>query len=146
MIDPAIAAALRGWLRTGEPLELVVATGSMAPVIRPGDQIRVVGVTLRDLHRGDILLLDTGGVFIAHRLLWRDRRLWTRGDASNRFDPAIRPEAVVGKVVSIGREDGWENVPTRYHMPLRLIATLGHTMLLYYIRGVRERFIKVTGL
>lgn len=138
MIDPDVAASLREWLRAGEPLELVVATGSMAPAIRPGDRVRVVETGSSRLRPGQVLLLDMAGAYVIHRLIWRERRLWTRGDAAPHFDAPLRPDAAIGRVIAVARPDEWEELPaTPPSIPL--LVDLLRVMLSHYRRAVVRR-------
>jgi signal peptidase I len=97
---------------------LRVSSSSMAPVLRAGDEITVEAVSPRRLGAGDIVVFrsEINGL-VVHRLVWRDKplgrpsRLYTKGDALDRFDLPVTPEQVLGRVVSVLR-GGHRFVPT----------------------------------
>lgn len=84
----------------------VVLTGSMEPVLRPGDVVLVAPVTVspKELPPGRVLLVDDperpAGTYL-HRLVRYDEAglLVTRGDANASEDnPAVAPGRVLGQV------------------------------------------------
>ncbi len=93
----------------------VVLSGSMAPLIRPGDVI-LVGSSSESAAPGDIITFDDGsGGLVSHRLIEEvDEGYRTKGDANPVADSAIVPrDRVVGvgqllvPYVGVGRLLGW---------------------------------------
>lgn len=86
---------------------------SMYPLIRAGDVLQVRAVAPSSLRRGDIIVVQAGPDLLrAHRLVSKQSDqalhywLFTRGDASRLPDPPIDEQALLGKVVAIGRPNG----------------------------------------
>jgi signal peptidase len=86
-------------------VRLRVAGASMLPAIWPGDVITVRGCNLTELQPGHIALYRRDGKLTAHRIqeLTSDH-LIARGDSVPCFDPPVRANEIVGKVVSISRD------------------------------------------
>jgi signal peptidase I len=105
-IEPIVLAALvRESLQKGQPTRLTVSSNSMAPLLRPGDEIVLEPVTGADLVVGDILTLASAQGLLTHRY-WATQNdstglhLLTRGDRPLVFDPPWPQEAVVGRMVA----------------------------------------------
>jgi hypothetical protein len=87
---PAVLAdaadLVRGWI--------TVTTGSMLPLLRPGDAVEVVPA-LPQL--GDVVLVGHDGQLLLHRVLRLDDRvMWLGGDATaSREGPFLRRECPV---------------------------------------------------
>lgn len=100
----AAVATLAAWVGIGvavlglEPV--AVATGSMAPGIRPGDVVLLDAADGRPPQPGDVVTYrDDRGRLVTHRVtrLADDGSLRTRGDANTAPDPRpVDPGAVVG--------------------------------------------------
>lgn len=92
----------------GRPVLLAaVPTGSMVPVLKPGDLIPVLPYLGTRLHIGDIVVFRTENDrnWIVHRIVGGDDRegFITRGDANPSADPyRVFRRHVVGKVPSPG--------------------------------------------
>jgi hypothetical protein len=94
---------------TGAAVAMVVGTGSMAPLLRPGDRIQVSKPTATTLVTGAIIVVHGGPRPIVHRLV---RREWgnstaciiTKGDASGCCDPAKPLDQVIGVVTAVERQ------------------------------------------
>lgn len=96
---------------------------SMAPALRPGDRVEVVGVEPSDLCVGDLVVLDTGpNGWVIHRFFgWRADQPptpRTKGDASPRFDPIWPGARLLGRVRAFERgarrrgvRRGWLTLP-----------------------------------
>lgn len=81
---------------------------SMYPTIRDGEAVTVEPISAHEVRRGDILLYQTMGRVIAHRVVAISRmedklRFITRGDALGDCDKPIGERQVLGKVVSVER-------------------------------------------
>lgn len=91
---------------------LSVQTGSMEPVLRPGDAVIVRAAGTRSLRTGDIVSYQSpraSQVVITHRLVsvspvngW----LITKGDALAAPDPAFPPRRLVGRVIAVSPKLG----------------------------------------
>jgi hypothetical protein len=82
---PEACALSRELVNCGLPVRLRVRGQSMAPLIRDGDVIRVIPVSVDQVAVGDVILFRTGTGLLAHRVIERDQdptgvRLITRGD------------------------------------------------------------------
>ena len=92
-----------GLLSTGS-LRLRVAGKSMAPLLRPGDEIWVEQVAPAALVCGDIVVMWREGGLLTHRLLAvHGSDCYTKGDSCRRMDPVAGTEMIVGKVVAAQR-------------------------------------------
>jgi len=120
-MDEIRAPLLRDVLR-GKAASAVmrVSSGSMAPRLAEGDRIKVEAVAPRSLRPGDVVVFESEAAgLVVHRLIWRDRplgrptRIYTRGDALDRMDRSVPVERVVGRVVSVTREESRFNPTTR---------------------------------
>jgi signal peptidase I len=88
------------------------ATGhSMQPTIEDGEVITVAPITPTAAKRGDILLYQSECGVKAHRVVGirrsakgEDVNYFMRGDASMDHDDPVRPEQVLGLVVTVERK------------------------------------------
>jgi hypothetical protein len=96
-------AAVRD-LAAEAPVDATVRGGSMAPLLRDGDRVRIARARL--YLPGDVVAFRAGdGRIIAHRLLGyrlHHGRLAcvTRGDAVSQLDPPVPFGELLGRVVS----------------------------------------------
>jgi hypothetical protein len=88
-------------LRAGFAVELRARGGSMWPLLRTGDWIRVEPALPGSLRRGDIVVIDGDNGLVAHRAVAVDP-LITRGDRMAANDVADNA-ALVGRVRSFRR-------------------------------------------
>lgn len=84
---------------------LPVLTDSMAPLISPGDLVRVARVTSQKVRFGDIVVFKRSSELIVHRVLKRRRTaegifLSEKGDAGNVYG-IINDDKVVGRVTGL---------------------------------------------
>jgi hypothetical protein len=94
-----------GNLQPGSVIELPVLSGSMAPLLCPGDRIKIWCVPWKKCHIGDMIIFKEGKRFTVHRLLFRlvlggIYILYQKGD-QNRKGSFISPKQIVGKAVEI---------------------------------------------
>lgn len=70
---------------------LYIATGSMSPVLVPGDLIITRQTDVTSLAPGDIIVYDVAGRQICHRIISISQNgiMITKGDANTTADPAI---------------------------------------------------------
>lgn len=95
---------------TGSKMPLIVLSGSMVPVMLPGDMIIEKSVDPNELQVGDVLIFrDPGGrpdTLITHRIIAIDeeeeRTFHTKGDANNAEDMSVvKASDVVGKLTFV---------------------------------------------
>jgi hypothetical protein len=100
----AVAELVREQAARGVPFRFHVTSGSMAPLIRAGDEV-LVRAAPAGLRRGDVVLVEAGGAFVVHRLraILPDGRLVTHGDRNLTPDTPWAPQALVGQVVAVVR-------------------------------------------
>jgi signal peptidase I len=106
---PEACALSRELVNCGLPVRLRVRGQSMAPLIRDGDVIRVIPVSVDQVAVGDVILFRTGTGLLAHRVIERDQdptgvRLITRGDGHWFADaPLDNAENLIGRVERVQR-------------------------------------------
>ncbi|WP_440947272.1 signal peptidase I [Methanosarcina sp. T3] len=97
-------------LLTGSEKAMVVLSGSMTPIMLPGDMIVVESVNPEELTAGDVIaFLDPGGkdTFVTHRIVKieeeGEKRIFrTKGDANEEEDFFKVPDSdVVGKLIFV---------------------------------------------
>ena len=90
------------WVReAGRPFSLPVEGLSMAPLLRPGDQVRVAPGDTAGLRAGDVAVFRAGAGMVVHRLIGRERRapfrFLQKGDGVADWS-WVAPGEVVGRV------------------------------------------------
>jgi hypothetical protein len=93
-------------LRRGKAVEVRARGGSMHPIIRDGDRVRIEPVRADELRAGDIIAYRRGGRLFVHRYLGRwanSGAMRTRGDSHSRVEPPLDPSEVLGRVTAVGR-------------------------------------------
>jgi hypothetical protein len=87
--------------RTGRE-ELRLLSGSMAPLLKPGDHVLVVLPSARRLWPGDLVVFQEGGQLVCHRLraIYAPGRYLQKGDASLQGG-RLRREHVIGTPVHV---------------------------------------------
>lgn len=80
-----------------------VLSGSMSPMIEPGDMIIIKKPKIEDIEVGDVITYSVGeNTFVTHRVIGilkenKEIRFQTQGDANNTMDQtSITPENIVG--------------------------------------------------
>ncbi len=101
-LNETVDELARQTLARGESLRVRVTTPSMAPIIQPGETIIVAPVEPESLALGDIVLLEYGDAWVAHRLVARNAQgEWlTKGDRTLTCD-TIAAREWLGRVVAI---------------------------------------------
>ena len=80
-----------------------IATWSMAPLLRPGDLVKLVPCSIR-LFRGELVAIDDADRLLIHRVVGIRRDLViAKGDALPCVDPARQRTALIGTVIEIRR-------------------------------------------
>ena len=87
-----------------------VASWSMYPTVRKGDELLVEPVSPSQIRLGDLLVFHDRGRLLCHRLVAVDMagsepRLLTKGDAATACDAPLEPGRVLGRVTAVKR--GW---------------------------------------
>ena len=86
---------------------LRIAGSSMAPTLRPGDEIEAEPVRTDEIRVGDLVLFEQRGRLICHRLVTKSAMCRTRGDRGGGPGEWIRPEQILGRVSTIHRRPPW---------------------------------------
>ncbi len=99
--------------------EISVRGSSMHPTLLDGDRIQLVPAIAGKARLGDVVARPGQEGPTIHRLVgwWRTREGWrvlTKGDAALQFDPPLRPDCLVARVVArirgdeVQRLDDWQ--------------------------------------
>jgi len=135
MMDPVAARAVRGWLESGIDLEFEVVSGSMRPTILAGQRVRVVPVVISTVRTGDIVVLESCGRYVVHRLICRLPQWRTAGDAAPYLDNKFDPGQIVGRVTGVLRNGHWYSMPS-YPAGLPAVIRWAVASLIYRARSV----------
>ncbi len=80
------------------------ASLSMAPLIQPGDAVRLVPLDRGQIARGTLIAYRREERLVVHRLLaWGEAGVVTKGDALSTPDPLVAWEQVVAQVAAVRR-------------------------------------------
>jgi len=90
----------------------VIATGSMEPLIKPGDVILVKKINGQEAQIGDIIQYRLDEVYVAHRVVavvkGKGELFQTKGDNNSSADSQyVEPGQIKGKVIHIVPKLGW---------------------------------------
>src|ERR1700688_4923956 len=119
-------------VRTFGTVRLRVFGTSMVPSILPGDLVLIHKASLNDISPGEVVMFLQKGRLFVHRVV--DRRvaatsggpvepcLITRGDRLRHDDPPVSSPELLGRVVSIERDN--RKVELASHRSNRLIVRL----------------------
>jgi len=93
----------------------VIASGSMAPTLNPGDVAIIISVPPRTIRIGDVIQYYTADMMIIHRVIDTYRAggtRWfiTKGDANTEPDDPVNQNQVIGKSVFTIPQLGWASV------------------------------------
>jgi signal peptidase len=108
----------------------VIATGSMEPMIKPGDVILVKkDIDRLKLNIGDIIQFKSDNVLISHRIIENlevggEKTYKTKGDNNSIADSEfVKPEQVKGTIVKIVPKIGWPTLllKSRNDVPLEKV-------------------------
>ncbi len=101
------------------PIRLKIISGSMAPMLRPGDIVKVRPLKPKEsLQRGDIIVFQQSDANdpdlpLTHRLIGRSSAGWlTKGDSRLLPDALMLPQAILGKVIAYQRGQRWVDLET----------------------------------
>jgi signal peptidase len=130
---------------TGSTQVLIVLSGSMDPVMRPGDMVVVESISPDELNVGDVIAYsDPGGkpdVLITHRIIsvedGDERVFHTKGDANEDQDSYTVPASnLVGKMVFVIPYAGY--LPAATKNPLVLLVMIVFPALVLILDEVRK--------
>ena len=95
----AVAEMIRGILTQGKTVIFTVRGDSMAPMLKDGDQVRIVLSNPSKLQPGELVAyVDAGSQIIIHRVVRVEgTTLITKGDNRHHDDPPVPVERVLGK-------------------------------------------------
>ena len=91
----------------------VVATGSMEPIIKPGDVILIKKIGYKEVEAGEVIQFKRDDILVTHRVMeiiesTEGLRFRTKGDNNRSEDVRlVKPEEVKGKVVKVVPKIGW---------------------------------------
>lgn len=92
---------------------MVIATGSMEPIIYAGDMVLVKRIPSKELNLGDIVQYKSGNIYIFHRIIEivtdkQKTKYRTKGDNNSISDhELVTPDNIKGKVVYTIPKIGW---------------------------------------
>jgi hypothetical protein len=114
-------------VRTFGKVRLPIVGTSMVPCILPGDLVLVHRASLDEISQGEVVLFIQNGRLLVHRVVGRacspgNTWLITRGDRERRNDPPVSSQELLGRVVSIERDN--RELPVPPHGSNRWIARL----------------------
>ena len=127
LLSASILDLVAEQLAAGSQVPFTVITGSMAPLLLPGDRTLVGKSSGQQLAVGDIVLVGTSPRPLVHRIvgLTTDgaiRLVHTKGDAVARGDTPVGSDSILGVVTGI------ERGPRRLRLDTRRAQVLGHGM------------------
>lgn len=92
----------------------VIATGSMEPMIKPGDVILVKKTDSNDFKIGDVIQFRRDNILISHRIIdikenkIEEKSYRTKGDNNSAPDSElVKPELIKGKIIKVIPKVGW---------------------------------------
>lgn len=97
-------------LNEGVILKVTAGGLSMFPFLRKGDVVYIKKQKKEDYKKGDIVVFKTAEKFIAHRLIYlkkEENRIMVicKGDSLLKYDKAFPVSQILGKVISIKRNN-----------------------------------------
>ncbi|NLZ93923.1 MAG: signal peptidase I, partial [Firmicutes bacterium] len=103
-IAASVLSILMIWFAVGvfQVFPTVILTGSMEPVLFPGDVALMLKCDVADIKTGDVIQYWTGEYFIVHRVMAIDENgfFQTKGDNNSAADAnLVSPEQVRGKMI-----------------------------------------------
>jgi hypothetical protein len=121
--DTADGLAVEVLGRFGE-VRLRVTGSSMLPSVQPGDVLTIRRCVMSEVESGAIVLFTRDGRLFAHRVVARrNTHLVTRGDTLEWQDPPVRPDQLLGRVVTLTR-NGRRRQPPVLTVGRRLAAAV----------------------
>ncbi|HSA96512.1 MAG TPA: S24/S26 family peptidase [Acidobacteriota bacterium] len=102
----ALAGLMGAVLEKGKPFRFEARGESMHPAVRDGDVLTVEPLAGRSPRPGEIVAFvhpETGGVRVHRVVRLEPGRFVLKGDNALGADPAVGPEAILGRVVGLER-------------------------------------------
>jgi signal peptidase len=93
-------------LKEGQSVKTRVGGISMYPFLKKGDIIIIHPIPLAEIKRGDIVVFQSSGKIVAHRLIIKKKDqsgYLTRGDTCPSIDPPVTRDNYLGKVMEVTR-------------------------------------------
>lgn len=95
-------------LSKGQSVQVSVRGMSMFPLLMKGDVVLVKPVTYEALRKGDIVVFERNGIWVAHRLVRKAKgNLQTQGDGNQLLDADLPFSKVKGVVVKVTKSRWW---------------------------------------
>jgi hypothetical protein len=99
---------VRGLLLASGVMRLRIASDSMRPTLRPGDEIAVQPDAIAALRPGDLIAYQVGRDLVCHRVVRSSGdAVWTRAETAGAADNRITPDQVLGRVVEVRKRGLW---------------------------------------
>lgn len=117
-IEPALLdTAIQLWKEQDKRHWIPIAGNSMLPLLREGDRVLVAHDCTR-IQRGDVIVFWQTNQLIIHRVIQIQRTsdticFLTKGDNGLSFDPPVREDQVIGKVLAARRDNREISIDTR---------------------------------
>ncbi len=130
----------------GHSVQTVASGYSMFPFLRKGDLLTVEPVPMDKIKRGDVIVFESNGKWIAHRVMIKfienDKiKLIPRGDARISSDPIVTFENYVGIVSIYQRRNNIISLSSRGSLIRTNCHLIGGTPLAFLINFfIRIRF------
>jgi signal peptidase I len=100
-------------LAEGKTVQIPVHGMSMFPVLMPGDKVQIRRVSFNEMTRGQVLVFESEGQWVAHRLISKNianHQLITKGDGlawNDRPIPAEKIKGVITKIIKTRSPLAW---------------------------------------
>ncbi len=113
------------WGQCGKQNFVPVSGRSMLPLLEPGDQLKVLhGQSHVDV--GDVITFYKDDTFVAHRIMQIKTKqnrpvIISKGDNTPQFDPPLRLQEIVGRVIAVERNGRLMKIDT---LPWKVLGRL----------------------
>ena len=140
-------------LGNGKNLRIPIWGCSMSPFVRSGDILTIKPSNVTKISIGDIIVFRMGQRMVAHRLIKKYKQkgkivLLTKGDSLTYYDHPVFPKDLLGRVVSIERENRRINQDNaRWRLLNRSLAKVSPFSLSIYpvLRNAKRGILKKLG-
>jgi signal peptidase I len=155
--ENASMALVEEVVRSIGEVRLRVLGTSMAPAMLPGDLVSIRRASLNEISVGEVVLFLQNGRMFVHRVVGKseisaagnpaEHCLITRGDRLRHDDPPVSPRELLGRVVTIERDNRAIEVAPHGSNSLlaRLLRTSDRATYLYLRLGACSRTLFVRG-
>ena len=138
----AVSEIIREQLLSDKYVTLEVISGSMIPLILPGDKVIVKCIPVEKIHMGDIILFKKNGYFCTHRFIGfvkngHHLKLIAKGDNNMGFDIPFDAGQFLGKIERIEyiEKIDFTLIPNRY-----LNRLIGGANWIYWKIQISEKY------